>query len=115
VDGSIVGKITLGPSSCSGSSFSGGGGGGVDGFLTTGFPSLSSSTGGGGSGIISLALKSQNSSSYTRHNMNIIEIETVSSGSFKYSRIKKTPVLVLCKKFRIREHRVSVISKPFKD
>jgi hypothetical protein len=82
VDGSIVGKITLGPSSCSGSSFSGGGGGGgVGGFLTTGFPSLSSSTGGGGSGIISLALKSQNSSSYTRHNMNIIEIETVSSGS----------------------------------
>jgi hypothetical protein len=81
VDGSIVGKITLGSSSCSGSSFSGGGGGGVGGFLTTGFPSLSSSTGGGGSGIISLALKSQNSSSYARHNMNIIEIQTVSSGS----------------------------------
>lgn len=80
VDGSIVGKITLGSSSCSGSSFSGGegGGGGVGGFLTTGFPALSSSTGGGGSGIISLALKSQNSSSYARHNMNIREIQTVS-------------------------------------
>jgi hypothetical protein len=82
VDGSIVGNITLNSSSCCGSSFSGGeGGGGVGGFLTIGFPSLSSSTGGGGSGIISLALKSQNSSNYARHNMNIIEIQAVSSGS----------------------------------
>ncbi len=93
MDGSIVGKITLGSSSCSGSSFSGGGGGGggggVGGFLTTGFPSLSSSTGGGGSGIISLALKSQNSSSYARHNMNIIEIQTVSFGSLNIPESKK--------------------------